>query len=157
MERFDRRHEANRDSDQTGLTRVRVADPGEVANPLLQIARDRVALTIDTSVYSRNAIIRAIYKFTDRCYVLLSSHDVRPNCYIAYLTAKSPSADLEQLVGEFGNELLDQQLREQLEKQFGEIRSLIVAQAFAEGNLLDRERDDGDYTADPRGIGGPPR
>ena len=127
----------------------------EEASPV-SFSNGRVAVEIDTSIYSVDAILRAIYKFTDRCYVLLHS-DTAPHHCVVHLTAKSPSSELEQLVGEFGNELLDQQLRQRLEQQFGEIRSLIVAQAFAEGNLLDRDRDEGDYLLDPRGIGGPPR
>jgi hypothetical protein len=30
---------------------------------------------------------------------------------------------------------------------------LIVAQAFSEGNLLDEQRDHGDFESDPLGIG----
>jgi len=57
------------------------------------------------------------------------------------------------LAGDFSNELIDQRLRERLEQQFGDVRTLIVAQAFAEGNLLDAASADGDYASDPQGIG----
>jgi His-Xaa-Ser system protein HxsD len=149
------REKTSGDADQLGgIAGVRTVKPSEPAIRLTDTAR--VALEIDTSIYSMDAILRATYKFTDRCYVLLHSNDL-PNRCVAHLTAKTAGVNLSALAGEFGNELLDQQLRERLEHQFGPVRSLIVAQAFAEGNLLDRDREDGDYTADPRGIGGPPR
>ena len=45
-----------------------------------------------------------------------------------------------------------QQLRVRLETQFGHLRTLMVAQAFSEGNLLDPSQTDGDPQTDPRGI-----
>ena len=63
-------------------------------------------------------------------------------------------SDLDHLLGEFANELVDQQLRVRLETQFADMRTLIVAQAFSEGNLLDSTQIEGDIQADPRGIGG---
>ena len=117
----------------------------------------RVVIEIDTSIYSRDAVVRASYKFTDRCYILLDSEPSRERHLLAYLDPKTPTISLDSLYGDFVNELLDQRLREHLEAQFGGIRSLIVAQAFAEGNLLDHDREEGDYVADPRGIGTPQR
>jgi His-Xaa-Ser system protein HxsD len=149
------REQADCDKDHCGgIVGVRTAQPRE---PIRLIDSAHVAIEIDTSIYSLDAILRATYKFTDRWYVLLQSHDVPTHCCIAHLSAKSPTVELQALVGEFCNELLDQQLRQRLEAQFGEIRSLIVAEAFAEGNLLDRDREEGDYMTDSRGIGGPPR
>ena len=66
---------------------------------------------------------------------------------------KIPKSDLEELLGELSNELIDQQIRERLAERAGTIRELIVAQAFADGNLLDPDRDDGDPESDPRDIG----
>lgn len=118
--------------------------------PAWSFGRTGVALEVDLAVYSVEAARRAAYKFTDRCYVFLASGG---GTLVATLTPKIDGQDLDVLVGDFGNELLDQRLRESLEMQFGVVRDLIVAQAFAEGNLLDTDRDDGDYRSDPRGIG----
>jgi hypothetical protein len=71
--------------------------------------------------------------------------------WAAYLSV-ADEAVLDSLVGEFCNELTDQQLRVVLEKEFGELRTLIVAQAFSEGNLLDPDRETADDKADPRGT-----
>jgi hypothetical protein len=40
-----------------------------------------------------------------------------------------------------------------LEAQFNDVRTLIVAQAFSEGNLIDAHAGDGDYLSDPLGAG----
>jgi His-Xaa-Ser system protein HxsD len=145
----------HRDGD-TGTT---IAGVTIATTPYVPFGRDgsRVVIEIDTSIYSRDAVTRASYKFTDQCHILLDSHPTRSGHLLAYLDPKVATTNLQTLYGEFANELLDQQLRERLEAQFGDVRSLIVAQAFAEGNLLDRDRDEGDYVADPRNIGGPQR
>jgi His-Xaa-Ser system protein HxsD len=53
----------------------------------------------------------------------------------------SPDADPVQVVKVLIKELVDQALRVQLEEEFGAVRTLIVAQAFSEGNLLDSDQD----------------
>ena len=113
----------------------------------------RIAIEVDLSIYSSRAILRAAYKFTDRCYVFLGPAD-RAGALHVVLAPKKPQAPdlMEALVGEFANEAIDQRLRESLADEFGAVQKLIAVQAFAEGNLLDAERDDGDYRADPKGI-----
>jgi His-Xaa-Ser system protein HxsD len=117
------------------------------------LGEESVALEIDLSVYSTGAVLRAAYKFTDRCYVFLARSAEDPSLLVVTLGTKLRQVESRLLAGEFANELIDQQLRENLAKEAGPIRELIVAQAFAEGNLLDPQRDDGDYQDDPLGIG----
>ena len=112
----------------------------------------QLILKVDSTVYSKPCLFRTCYKFTDRCYVFLSHDEDDQKTIITVLSPKAESVDLNQLSGEFFNELLDQQVRDSLSKETGELRNLIVAQAFAEGNLLDESRDEGDYEADPLGI-----
>lgn len=111
-----------------------------------------VAAEIDLSVYSLNAVFRACYKFTAQCYAFLARAENGAWLSVS-LRAKNPEKDLSSLVGEFFNELLDQQVRENLQQEMRPIREVIVAQAFAEGNLLDPLRDEGNYEEDPLGIG----
>jgi His-Xaa-Ser system protein HxsD len=111
-----------------------------------------VAVPIDLTLFSIDAVMRAAYKFTDRCIVLLRRDD-DPNILVAFLAGRSTSTDVSTIVLEFNNELLDQQLRCRLEEQFSDVRTLIVAQAFSEGNLIDPDADDGDYRNDPHGAG----
>ncbi len=110
--------------------------------PLIAWMLDRahVAVPIDLTLFSIDAAMRAAYKLTDRCIVLLERDS-------------SSSADLTATALEFKNELLDQQLRCRLEEQFKDVRTLIVAQAFSEGNLIDPDADAGDYDTDSLGAG----
>jgi His-Xaa-Ser system protein HxsD len=112
-----------------------------------------LAVPVDLTVYSLDATIRAAYKLTDRCFIFLQRDLDHDTSATLYLLGRSPSSDLRQVALEFQNELLDQQLRCQLEAQFGDVRTLITAQAFSEANLIDPEADAGDYDRDPLGAG----
>src|SRR6266849_940963 len=116
-----------------------------------RISSAHIAIPVDLTVYTIDAIMKAAYKLTDRCFVLLQRPHV--NQCMVLLVGRSPTADVQPLALEFHNELLDQQLRCRLEEQFKDVRTLIVAQAFSEGNLLDPHADTGDYRTDPLGAG----
>jgi His-Xaa-Ser system protein HxsD len=96
-----------------------------------------VEITVDATIYSKASIFRACYKFTDRAYIFLSRTENKPNYILVSITMKQPQDDPEKMIQEINNELIDQNIREILELEFGPIRNLIVAQAFSEGNLLD--------------------
>jgi His-Xaa-Ser system protein HxsD len=108
------------------------------------------AVSVSREVYSRKAVLAAAYKLSDRCAVLVDTDgDQRWVLYLLGQEADDSKALLETLI----KELADQALRDRLEQEFGAVRTLIVAQAFSEGNLLDPERDDADHHADARGTG----
>jgi len=119
---------------------------------LSKLDSSRLVLEIDTSVYSLSSIFRASYIFTDRCYIFLARSEEAKGVVLVVLSGKDETVNLEKLGGAFFNELVDQNVREGLSRESGELRTLIVAQAFAEGNLLDADRDEGDYKKDPLGI-----
>jgi His-Xaa-Ser system protein HxsD len=112
-----------------------------------------VALRVDLSVFAMEAVLRAAHKLTDRCHLFVERPTRRDEHVVVTFRPKGDQALLDTTVGEFANELIDQQLREHLAREAGPIREILVAQAFAEGNLLDPNRDDGDYVRDPKGIG----
>lgn len=90
-------------------------------------------------IYEREAIMQASYRFTDKCAVFVTSTE--PNIIEAILEPKSTLSD-EQLNGianEFCNEVLDQQIRSDLEKRFGKIREIIVRHAFSPLEDLETE------------------
>jgi His-Xaa-Ser system protein HxsD len=116
------------------------------------IDRAHIALPVDLSIYSRQAIVRAVYRLTDRCYTVVQRDPERSDQAVVFLVGRSAAADLQTLALEFHNDLVDQQLRCQLDEQFRDVRTLIVAQAFSEGNLLDPEADEGNYQSDPHGA-----
>ncbi len=88
------------------------------------------SLSVDTSIYPREAVFRTCYAFTDRCYVWLKRVD---NSAISVNFArKNHSVDLTELKGEFANTLIDFALRDSIERQTREIRVTIVKTALAE-------------------------
>jgi len=125
----------------------------DAAAPVLLRGDGSIALDIDRHLFSMDAVLRSSYKFTDRCHVFIQTHETREGTWIVIMRPKNADSNLIDLAGDFSNELIDQRLRERLEQQFGDVRTLIVAQAFAEGNLLDAASADGDYASDPQGIG----
>ena len=129
-----------------------LADGATPELPIRSTSQGTRALEIDRTIFSIEAVLRAAYKFTDRCHLFVQTHDTRPDRWLVVFRSKTGSVG-EDLLGDFANELIDQRLREHLERQFADVRTLIVAQAFAEGNLLEPSRDDADYRADPLGIG----
>jgi His-Xaa-Ser system protein HxsD len=107
------------------------------------------ALSISRAVYSRRSVLAAAYKFSDRCAILVDEDG--GDRWAVYLIAP-PEGDVKRHLTLFVSELVDQALRDTLELEFGDLRTLIVAQAFSEGNLLDPTRDTADDSRDPNGI-----
>ena len=92
-------------------------------------------IPVDPAIYTLPALFRACYWLTDRCYVLITQEADR---FQLHLSCKpNTETPLEQIAGEFANSLLDHQLRVELETETRGVRELIVAKAFAEGNLLE--------------------
>jgi His-Xaa-Ser system protein HxsD len=104
--------------------------------PSIWSAEGHVCLSVDPGIYPVDAAVAAGYRFTDRAFVWLESARDGEVGYYIFLRPKVGSEDLQVLSGAFMNELLDQALRYRLEQQFGGMRTLMVAQAFSEGNLL---------------------
>jgi His-Xaa-Ser system protein HxsD len=114
---------------------------------------DRGALRVDLSIFAIDAVLRASYALTGRCHLFVDRREEGAGHVTVTVRPKTAGSDLEELLGELSNELIDQQIRERLAERAGMIREMIVAQAFADGNLLDPDRDGGDPEDDPRGIG----
>lgn len=126
-----------------------VTMPGQASPTLGQPA---AVVRVDLSIYSQPAVERACYKLTDRCWIEIRRDPDSMESLELALHPKAEEFAIRPLVGELFNELLDQQIRERLAVEAGPLRELIVAQAFAEGNLLDPWRDEGDVAEDPLGI-----
>jgi His-Xaa-Ser system protein HxsD len=108
---------------------------------LFAIHDNVLSIDLNESVYSRDAVLRAAYWFTDRCYLYIARHgsDVFRVHFKPKGLKKSNSVveTLEEIAGEFLNSILDHQLRRDIESQTGQIRQLLVAKAFAEAGVLE--------------------
>jgi len=105
------------------------------------IAESAVAFTVDERVYSVEAVLRTAYWFTDRAYLFISKpgeYTLRVHLKIKPVSLEAPRQEsVSDLAGEFGNALLDNQLREAVEKRTGKIRELLVMKAVAEAGALE--------------------
>jgi His-Xaa-Ser system protein HxsD len=80
------------------------------------------------------AVKRAAYRFSDRMSVEFASSPEGIACRITPLHSKTPP-DLEVLMGEFRNEVLDQDLRLKIAAETEGYRNLILALAFSKTPL----------------------
>lgn len=100
--------------------------------------QDRMISTLDdgtlyvrfnNELYELEAIRAAAFKFSDRYFALIKPFDAHE--VILILDPKpSSNPDIENDLKLLCNETLDQQIRLDLEKRYGNIRELIVKQAF---------------------------
>ena len=107
-------------------------------------------ITLDSSVYRLSSIKKAAYRFGDRCYVLIHSGPDRE--VKVYLRLKDFGLDLSSVLGDYLNEVLDQDLRESIAEQTDALRSLIIAHAFSQTSLIDTDFEMTPYASDPSGI-----
>lgn len=119
---------------------------------LESISEDSLCMAVDTAIYSMDALFRVCYAFTDRCYLFLEPKEGIQSVINVRFTRKGEDCDLASLAGEFSNSLIDQRVRLQISAETRAVRELIVAQAFAEADLLDRSLSESSYIDDPKGI-----
>ncbi len=108
-------------------------------------------IIIDANLYRLPAVKKAAYRLGDRCFAQierLSDSQIQVK-----LTSRSEKTPIEVLVGDFWNELLDQDLRESIAEETERVRNLLLAQAFSGLSLTDATADTADYREDPLGIG----
>jgi His-Xaa-Ser system protein HxsD len=95
--------------------------------PVNEIENDKFQIVVDMSLYAKESLVAACYKFTDRFYVHQLSMD---NNVKVIFESKDGNAVTETIVKQLCNELIDQQVRYNTNQQFGHIRDLIVEEAF---------------------------
>lgn len=83
----------------------------------------------DKEFYSKEALLKAAYHFTDRAYVYLGVED---GSFFVDFTAKDGAQfDKEKLENEFKNELLAQVIHQTVSKETTVLRKLLVARALS--------------------------
>ena len=109
----------------------------------LQADGGGLLVEIDLCVYTLSALLRVAYRFTNRCYLHLQKKSERV-VEVRFLR-KAAEPPLDQIAGEFCNELLDQSLREIVARESEPVRNLILAHALSRTPFVDPELE----TADP--------
>lgn len=91
-------------------------------------------LELCPKAYCSDAVMRTAYKFTDRCYIRV--HPVACGgvdilqVYFKPKEVETGDDCIRSIVDDFCNELIDEQIRVTSERDFGNIRDLLVKQAF---------------------------
>lgn len=85
-------------------------------------------------LYSKTALIKAAYNYTDRAYVHLDCDD-----RYYYVDIVSKAGCDEVLEEDFINEMLAQSVRHEVYLQTKNIRELLMARAFATSLVTDKE------------------
>lgn len=103
---------------------------------LLGSLKDKhITLDIDKNLYSKSTLLKACYKFTDSFYIFIESSDLSK--YKIYFQLKDINLKIEDLIGKFTNELLDQELRTTILSETQKVRDTIVTRALLSGQPND--------------------
>jgi len=95
---------------------------------LKQIEGNKLLLTVHSSLYEKDAILNASYNYTDKCYINIEP--VGPLTEI-YFQRKNDLIKLEDIALDFGNSLIDHQVRLNVGREFKVIRETLVNKAFS--------------------------
>ncbi len=118
-----------------------------------QEKNNQIKFSLNLKNYPLEAIYGAAYVFLDKAYLYL---DTKKNDKIeVFLKPKSKISkkQLEEIKGEFLNELLNYTIRVKLLKNNKKIRELIIGEALVSAVGLSQESQDSvDYEDDPLGI-----
>ena len=93
--------------------------------------RPELTVAVDTTVYPLEAVYRACYGLTDRCYLWLDR--TSDTAITVALTRKNANGDLSALRGEFGNLLIDHAVRRDINMKTAGIQEAIYRAAFSHG------------------------
>jgi len=95
---------------------------------LREIEGNKLLLTVSNDMYEKEAILNASYKFTDKCYINIEPSD---SITEIYFQRKNENIEIDNIALDFGNELIDQQVRLNTGREFKVIREELVKKAFS--------------------------
>ncbi|WP_290092398.1 His-Xaa-Ser system protein HxsD [uncultured Dubosiella sp.] len=93
-------------------------------------------IKFNRGLYSKTALIKAAYNFTDRAYVHL---DADENYYYVFIQPKDNKSVISN--DEFENEILAQSVRHEIYLQTKNIRELMLARAVATSVVAPKDED----------------
>lgn len=102
----------------------------------------KAVLSIDKTIYSKSAVLRACYWFSRELWFDLQEKE---NCFLITVGALVTSPTLscptvkkiEEWLPQILNALADSQLRVEIQAETASVRELIIAKAFAESGVLE--------------------
>lgn len=102
----------------------------DIKFPVVELDKNTFQVIVDLSLYTKDVITAAIYKFSHIFYIHQITNTENSNFVNVLFESKEGNVVTENIPKQFCNELIDQQLRHNVNAQFGHIRNLIVEEAF---------------------------
>lgn len=93
----------------------------------IAIQESLLQVKINLKLYHNEAITASCYKFSGKYFV---HKELDGDTVIVTLKSKEGNVVTEEVAMKFCNDLIDQQIRIDVNKKFGQIRDLIVEEAF---------------------------
>ena len=110
----------------------------KIKDIIIKTDNGKLMVVLKKVFYEKEAVFAAAYKFTDLCSILIEPiDDDSVGIYFEKLEGKT--VNLKELAKKYCNEILDQQVRLDLEKRYGNIRDLIYKHAFTPLKNLDEK------------------
>lgn len=98
--------------------------------PVVELEKNKFQVSVDLALYTKDVITAAIYKFSHLFYIHQQTDESNPDFVIVIFESKDGNTITVDVPKQFCNELIDQQLRHNVNAQFGHIRDMIVEEAF---------------------------
>ena len=99
----------------------------DLSFPITKLENNKFQVVVDMALYAKEALVAACYKFTGQFFV---HQQTEGNAVKVVFESKDGNLVSAEVVKQFCNELIDQQVRYNTNQQFGHIRDLIVEEAF---------------------------
>jgi len=97
-----------------------------------------ISVILSSGIYSLSSIKKASYKFTDRFGIQIDELDNKNIKVTFNYNGAFSSSQTSLLYNDFINEVLDQDLREEIYAKTENVRNLILANAFSQTSLIDK-------------------
>lgn len=98
--------------------------------PVVELAENKFQVSVDMSLYVKEVLTAAIYKFSHLFYIHQQTDVANQTFVNVIFESKDNNKVTEDVPKQFCNELIDQQIRYNTNEQFGHIRDMIVQEAF---------------------------
>ncbi len=101
-----------------------------MVNIQYEAKKNNIIFTINNSIYPLSVILKTAYNFTNNFYVFFDY--IADDCIEVQIKSKGILSDneLEKMVGEFYNELLNQNIRYDIQNKTNNLRQLILGRAL---------------------------
>lgn len=97
---------------------------------IVDLPDGRMKIDLEKSLFEKQAVFAAVYKYKNQCSIQIEPTDEQ-HVGVFFGSDEIGSNELKNIIIRFQDEVLDQQHRRNLNKEFGRLREIIVEQAFS--------------------------